>query len=42
MGKEHRGKGVNTFLGPMMNLQRAPEAGRIWEGFGGDVRTVSF
>ncbi|KAF7314641.1 Glycoside hydrolase family 3 protein [Mycena kentingensis (nom. inval.)] len=28
--------GVNTALGPMMNLMRAPAAGRNWEGFGGD------
>ncbi|KIY45369.1 glycoside hydrolase family 3 protein, partial [Fistulina hepatica ATCC 64428] len=36
MGQEFRGKGVNVQLGPMMNLMRAPAAGRNWEGFGGD------
>lgn len=36
MGAEFRGKGVNVALGPMMNLVRAPEAGRNWEGAGAD------
>jgi len=36
MGAEFRGKGVNVALGPMMNLERAPAAGRNWEGFGAD------
>ncbi|KAJ7160088.1 glycoside hydrolase family 3 protein [Mycena filopes] len=36
MGAEFRGKGVNVALGPMMNLMRAPAAGRNWEGFGAD------
>ncbi|KAG5648138.1 hypothetical protein DXG03_006092 [Asterophora parasitica] len=36
MGAEFRGKGVQVALGPMMNIQRAPAAGRNWEGFGGD------
>ena len=36
MGAEFRGKGVNVALGPMMNMMRAPEAGRAWEGWGGD------
>ncbi|KAF9480035.1 beta-glucosidase [Pholiota conissans] len=36
MGAEFRGKGVHVALGPMMNLARAPAAGRNWEGFGGD------
>ncbi|KLO13958.1 glycoside hydrolase family 3 protein [Schizopora paradoxa] len=36
MGEEFRGKGVHIALGPMMNLMRAPAAGRNWEGFGGD------
>ncbi|RDX56004.1 beta-glucosidase [Lentinus brumalis] len=36
MGAEFRGKGVNVALGPMMNLMRAPAAGRNWEGAGGD------
>ncbi|KAI0067906.1 beta-glucosidase [Artomyces pyxidatus] len=36
LGSEFRGKGVNVALGPMMNLARAPAAGRNWEGFGGD------
>ncbi|KAJ7163520.1 glycoside hydrolase family 3 protein [Mycena crocata] len=29
--------GVNVALGPMMNLMRAPAAGRNWEGFGADA-----
>jgi beta-glucosidase len=37
MGAEFRGKGVNAAMGPMMNLMRAPAAGRNWEGFGGDA-----
>ncbi|KZV64671.1 glycoside hydrolase family 3 protein [Peniophora sp. CONT] len=36
IGEEHRNKGVNIALGPMMNLLRAPLAGRNWEGFGAD------
>lgn len=36
MGEEFRGKGVNVALTPMMNLARAPAAGRNWEGSGGD------
>ncbi|KAF7310068.1 Glycoside hydrolase family 3 protein [Mycena indigotica] len=36
MGAEFKGKGVHAALGPMMNLMRAPAAGRNWEGFGGD------
>ncbi|KAK7693727.1 hypothetical protein QCA50_003299 [Cerrena zonata] len=36
MGEEHKGKGVNIALGPMMNLGRVAQAGRNWEGFGAD------
>lgn len=36
MGQEHRGKGVNVALGPMMNLGRVAAGGRNWEGFGAD------
>ncbi|KAG8858927.1 hypothetical protein FRB96_004747 [Tulasnella sp. 330] len=36
MGKEFRGKGVNVALGPVMNMARTPEGGRLWESFGGD------
>ncbi|KAJ7237907.1 beta-glucosidase, partial [Mycena haematopus] len=36
LGQEFKGKGVHVGLGPMMNLMRAPAAGRNWEGFGGD------
>ncbi|KAH9944529.1 beta-glucosidase [Epithele typhae] len=36
MGAEFKGKGVHVALGPMMNLMRAPAAGRNWEGGGGD------
>ncbi|SCV70580.1 BQ2448_3342 [Microbotryum intermedium] len=42
MGKEFRGKGVNVALSPMMNLARTPEAGRNWEGFGGDPYLAGF
>ena len=36
MGREHRGKGVNVALGPMMNMGRVAQGGRNWEGFGAD------
>jgi beta-glucosidase-like glycosyl hydrolase len=36
VGQEHVGKGVNIALGPMMNIVRAPQGGRNWEGFGAD------
>ncbi|EJD05236.1 glycoside hydrolase [Fomitiporia mediterranea MF3/22] len=36
MGQEHKGKGVNIALGPMMNLGRVAQGGRNWEGFGAD------
>ncbi|KAL0950917.1 hypothetical protein HGRIS_007674 [Hohenbuehelia grisea] len=36
LGAEFKGKGIHVGLGPMMNLMRAPAAGRNWEGFGGD------
>ncbi|KAL0572187.1 hypothetical protein V5O48_009782 [Marasmius crinis-equi] len=36
MGEEHRGKGVNVALGPMMNMGRVAQGGRNWEGFGAD------
>ncbi|KAI5121415.1 hypothetical protein M0805_003187 [Coniferiporia weirii] len=36
MAEEFKGKGVHVALGPMMNIMRAPAAGRNWEGFGGD------
>ncbi|THH07422.1 hypothetical protein EW145_g3390 [Phellinidium pouzarii] len=36
MAQEFKGKGVHIALGPMMNIMRAPAAGRNWEGFGGD------
>ncbi|KAI9335423.1 glycoside hydrolase superfamily [Zopfochytrium polystomum] len=36
MGREARGKGVHVLLSPMMNIARAPAAGRNWEGAGGD------
>ncbi|SCZ97932.1 BZ3500_MvSof-1268-A1-R1_Chr7-3g09643 [Microbotryum saponariae] len=44
MGSEFRGKvsGVNVALSPMMNLARTPEAGRNWEGFGGDPYLAGF
>lgn len=36
MGMEHKGKGVNVALGPMMNMGRVAQGGRNWEGFGAD------
>ena len=36
MGQEQRGKGSNVHLAPMMNIDRAPQAGRNWEGYGED------
>ena len=36
MGLEHKGKGVNIALGPMMNMGRIAQGGRNWEGFGAD------
>jgi len=36
MGLEHKGKGVNVALGPMMNVARNSEVGRNFEGFGED------
>ncbi|KAF2084274.1 glycoside hydrolase family 3 protein [Saccharata proteae CBS 121410] len=37
IGAEHRGKGVNVYLGPTVGpLGRKPRGGRNWEGFGAD------
>ncbi|CAO3636558.1 unnamed protein product [Cunninghamella echinulata] len=36
IGKEFRGKGINVFLGPSMNMVRTPMAGRNFETFGED------
>ncbi|KAG0701012.1 glycoside hydrolase superfamily [Suillus ampliporus] len=36
MGQEHRMKGVNIALGPMMNMGRIAQGGRNFEGFGAD------
>ena len=36
MGQEHRGKGVNVALGPLINMGRVAQGGRNWEGFGAD------
>lgn len=37
MGSEHRDKGVDVQLGPVVGpLGRAPEGGRNWEGFSPD------
>ncbi|KAF8305963.1 beta-glucosidase [Clavulina sp. PMI_390] len=33
---QHRTKGSNVQLGPMMNLGRVAQGGRNWEGFGAD------
>ncbi|KIM23216.1 glycoside hydrolase family 3 protein [Serendipita vermifera MAFF 305830] len=36
LAEEFRGKGVNVFLGPAMDIMRNPKAGRNWESFGPD------
>ncbi|KAF9515677.1 glycoside hydrolase family 3 protein [Hydnum rufescens UP504] len=36
IGEEFRTKGAHVFLGPAMDVTRAPEAGRQWESFGVD------
>ena len=36
IGSEHKGKGVNIALGPMMNLGRVPQGGRNFEALGAD------
>ncbi|KAI8149939.1 beta-glucosidase [Fennellomyces sp. T-0311] len=36
MGKEFRGKGIHMQLGPSVDIMRAPQSGRLWEGFGED------
>jgi len=36
MGAQARGKGMHVLLGPMMNLARAYQAGRNFEGYGED------
>jgi beta-glucosidase len=36
LGAEQRGKGGNTLLAPMMNIDRVPQGGRNWEGYGED------
>ncbi|KAF8310466.1 glycoside hydrolase [Clavulina sp. PMI_390] len=36
IGEEFRTKGAHVFLGPAMDVMRAPEAGRLWESFGAD------
>ncbi|KAJ3341499.1 hypothetical protein HDU83_006589 [Entophlyctis luteolus] len=36
IGEEARGKGVNIWLGPCVNIARSPLGGRIWEAQGAD------
>ncbi|KAF7319475.1 Glycoside hydrolase family 3 protein [Mycena chlorophos] len=36
LGEEFRGKGINMYLGPAMDVMRNPMAGRAWESFGPD------
>lgn len=37
IGEEFRTKGAHVWLGPAMDVMRAPEAGRLWESFGADA-----
>ncbi|KAI8804500.1 glycoside hydrolase superfamily [Cladochytrium replicatum] len=41
MGEEFRGKGVNVWLGPVLNFARTPQGGRNWEGAGADPYLVA-
>ncbi|KAG0145909.1 hypothetical protein CROQUDRAFT_723208 [Cronartium quercuum f. sp. fusiforme G11] len=36
LGEEWRTKGAQVYLGPAVDVTRAPEAGRSWESFGAD------
>ncbi|KAI9314059.1 glycoside hydrolase superfamily [Dichotomocladium elegans] len=36
IGHEFRSKGIHIWLGPAMDIMRAPRAGRNWESFGED------
>ncbi len=38
MGAQARGKGIDVLLGPMMNMARAYQAGRNFEGYGEDPK----
>ena len=35
-GEESRGKGIDVVQGPMLNVARVPESGRVFEGYGED------
>lgn len=37
IGEEFRAKGAHVYLGPDIDIMRAPGAGRAWEGFGPDA-----
>lgn len=37
IAEEFRAKGAHVYLGPAMDVMRAPEAGRLWESFGADA-----
>ncbi|KZW03718.1 hypothetical protein EXIGLDRAFT_634970 [Exidia glandulosa HHB12029] len=37
IGEEFRAKGAHVYLGPDIDIMRAPAAGRAWEGFGPDA-----
>jgi beta-glucosidase len=37
IAEEFRTKGAHIYLGPAMDVMRAPEAGRLWESFGADA-----
>ncbi|KAH7105390.1 glycoside hydrolase superfamily [Auriculariales sp. MPI-PUGE-AT-0066] len=36
IGEEFRVKGAHAYLGPALDIMRAPNAGRAWEAFGAD------
>ncbi len=41
LGRETKAKGRNVLLGPCINIQRVPHAGRNFEGFGEDPHLTS-
>ncbi|MEV0417281.1 beta-glucosidase family protein [Streptosporangium canum] len=41
LGAEARGKGVNVYLAPAVDILRVPQSGRAWESFGEDPYLAS-